>query len=129
MWGYAHYAVFAGIAAFGAGLQVAVTTAEARDSISDVVAAMAVALPVAVYLVVTSLLHAQFSSDWHLRRRHVAVVVALLVGAGLAARWIPIGLDVPLLGALTAGLVAYDALSTRRASPPSPTGSATASDA
>ena len=120
VWGYAHYAVFAAVAAFGAGLQVAVTTVEHRGSASAVTAALAVALPVGAYLVVTALLHAQFSPRWSLQRRHVVAVAALLVVLALVARWVPVGVGLLLMGLLVAGLVASDAVARRPADPESP---------
>jgi low temperature requirement protein LtrA len=46
-WGYGHYVIFAGLGALGAGLQVVVTFAGGHST----VAAWAVAIPVALYLV------------------------------------------------------------------------------
>ena len=50
-WGYGHYFVFAAAAAVGAGLGVAVDRAGAHASIEPVAAGLAVAGPVAVFLV------------------------------------------------------------------------------
>ncbi|MGZ4665990.1 MAG: low temperature requirement protein A, partial [Frankiaceae bacterium] len=50
VWGYGHYAVFAAVAALGAGLQVAVETTTHEAGLGEAAAAFAVALPVAVFL-------------------------------------------------------------------------------
>jgi low temperature requirement protein LtrA len=112
LWGYAHYAVFAAIAAFGAGLEVAVTSTEGGGVASPRTAALAVAVPVAVELVVTAALHARLSPHWFLRPWTVAVAAAALVGAGWSAGSIPLGVAVPLMGLVVAALVATDAVVT-----------------
>jgi low temperature requirement protein LtrA len=50
-WGYGHYFIFAGLGALGAGLQVMVRFAGGHSTVMPVVAAGAVAIPVALYLV------------------------------------------------------------------------------
>ena len=50
VWGYGHYFVFASAAAVGAALAVAVDHAVSHTEISDVQAALALAVPVAIYL-------------------------------------------------------------------------------
>ena len=51
IWGYGHYFVFAALAAFGAGLGVAVDRAGAHGSIEPLTSGLSVTVPVAVYLV------------------------------------------------------------------------------
>ena len=50
-WGYGHYFIFAGLGALGAGLEVVVMYAGGNSALAPTVAAWAVAIPVAVYLV------------------------------------------------------------------------------
>jgi low temperature requirement protein LtrA len=57
-WGYVHYAVFAALAALGAGLDVVVHFVGGHSELSSVVATYCVAIPVAVYLVFLWLAHA-----------------------------------------------------------------------
>ncbi|HEY5881427.1 MAG TPA: low temperature requirement protein A [Nakamurella sp.] len=60
LWGYGHYLVFASAAAVGAGLVVAVAYEQhATHGISYVVSAAATTVPVAIYLIVTTVLRAQ----------------------------------------------------------------------
>ncbi|WP_312858299.1 low temperature requirement protein A [Pseudonocardia pini] len=55
-WGYGHYLVFGSVAALGAGLEVSVQVAEHVAHVAPLVAGYAVAVPVALYLIVISLL-------------------------------------------------------------------------
>jgi low temperature requirement protein LtrA len=57
LWGYGHYFIFASAAAVGAGLAVVVDYDTHHAEISRTVAAYAVALPVAVYLLFVWILH------------------------------------------------------------------------
>ena len=50
-WGYGHLPVFAGLAAFGAGVHVAVDAAAGSADVTDRVAALAVTIPLAVAIV------------------------------------------------------------------------------
>ena len=58
LWGYGHYLVFASLAALGAGLEVAVEQAGHQTETSDQAVALAVAIPVAVFLVMLWAVHA-----------------------------------------------------------------------
>ncbi|RLP74144.1 low temperature requirement protein A [Mycetocola tolaasinivorans] len=57
LWGYGHIAVFASIAAVGAGLHVAAYVVEGEAAIGPVGALLATAIPVAIFLVGDFLLH------------------------------------------------------------------------
>jgi low temperature requirement protein LtrA len=57
LWGYGHYFIFASAAAVGAGLAVVVDYETEHTDISRSLAAYAVAVPVAVYLLFVWLLH------------------------------------------------------------------------
>ncbi|HEY5860362.1 MAG TPA: low temperature requirement protein A [Actinomycetota bacterium] len=56
-WGYGHYVIWAAAAAVGAGVAVAVDVATHHAEVSTTVAGAAVAVPVAVYVMGTWLLH------------------------------------------------------------------------
>jgi low temperature requirement protein LtrA len=58
VWGYGHYALLAALAAVGAGLEVAVEQTGHSVAASPVTVGYAVAIPVAVFLVLTWALHA-----------------------------------------------------------------------
>lgn len=57
LWGYGHLAIFASAAAVGAGLQVAVDYDTGEAHLPALTAGFATAVPVAVFLIVTWLLH------------------------------------------------------------------------
>jgi len=78
VWGYGHYFVFAAAAAVGAGLGVAVDHAGGRAAIGPVGAGMAVAVPVALYLVCLWILHDRPEYGWTRGLGPVAAAVVLL---------------------------------------------------
>jgi low temperature requirement protein LtrA len=108
-WGYWHLLVFASLAAVGAGLQVVAETVDHHGSLSDRAAALTLAVPVALFLVVLGLLH-----SWvyrYRRERAVArfsVTAVLVVLAAVATPPLPLALTVALIGVIAAGLVAAD---------------------
>jgi low temperature requirement protein LtrA len=108
-WGYWHLLVFASLAAVGAGLQVVAETVDRHGSLSGRAAALTLAVPVALFLVVLGLLH-----SWvyrYRRERAVArfsVTAVLVVLAAVATAPLPLALTVALIGVIAAGLVAAD---------------------
>jgi low temperature requirement protein LtrA len=110
-WGYWHLLVFASLAAIGAGLQVAAETLDRHSRLSEHAAALALAVPVALFLVVLGLLH-----SWVYRYRgeravaRFTVTGLLVVLAAAAAPPLPLALTVALTGLIAAGLVATDVL-------------------
>jgi low temperature requirement protein LtrA len=108
-WGYWHLLVFAALAAVGAGLQVVAETLDHHGSLSDQGAALTLAVPVAVFLVVLGLLH-----SWVYRYRRERAVArfsataALVMLAAAATPPLPLALTVALTGLIVAGLVAAD---------------------
>ena len=107
-WGYGHYGVFAGTAALGAGLEVAVDAEEHTSHIAPVGAAFAVAVPVALVLVVlTQLRRVTWAADTTAHGVVAVTVVGLLGCAGLGAV-LPLGVAVLLMAAvLLAALAVY----------------------
>jgi low temperature requirement protein LtrA len=108
LWGYGHYAVFAGVAATGAGLEVAVDAEEHTSHVSSTAAAFAVAVPIAVVLVVLTALRRLTWASGSLAIGWICFgVVGVLVCAGLAGV-IGIGVSVLLMGlVLAVMLVGY----------------------
>lgn len=80
-WGYGHYFVFGSAAAAGAGLAVVVDHALGKAHISPVGAGLALAVPVAVYLVCVWLVHLRVHADAGLERAAYPVAAALAVAA------------------------------------------------
>ncbi len=96
LWGYGHYVVFAAAAAVGAGLVVAVSYEQGdTDGISSAVSAMAVTVPVAIYIVAIGLLHA-----------HPGRPKIIAWSTGIAAALILADSFVPAPLYLTAGVLA-----------------------
>jgi low temperature requirement protein LtrA len=85
-WGYGHLPVFAGLAAFGAGVHVAVDAAAGSDEVTDRVAALAVTIPLAVAVVgfSFSVAYARSARERRLLPLEVVKFVVLLI-LGLAA--------------------------------------------
>lgn len=57
LWGYGHYFVFSAIAASGAGIAVAVDQSSGHSDLTDVQAALASTVPIAVYVLAVWALH------------------------------------------------------------------------
>ena len=114
LWGYAHYFVFGGVAALGAGLQAAAEVLQHPQSHSNVVAGLAVALSVNLYLVVTTGLHRAMISGPLISPLWVALAVAVLVVLGADASSLGLGTAVLAMGAVVAALVTADAVGQRR---------------
>jgi low temperature requirement protein LtrA len=109
LWGYGHYVVFASLGALGAGLQLAAAGSHGTPSSTvATTAGLAVAVPVAAYLVVTVVLQARLGSQWPGRVTVVwgASVLVLLLGE-LAG---DLGVATVLMGVVAAVPVAADEL-------------------
>jgi low temperature requirement protein LtrA len=109
LWGYGHYVVFGSLGALGAGLQLAAAGSHGAPSSSvATTAGLAVAVPVAAYVLVTGVLQARLGSQWAGRMTAVcgAAVLVLLLG-GLASE-LGVGLATLLMGIVLALLVAAD---------------------
>jgi len=115
LWGYGHYAVFAGLAALGAGLEVTVEAVSHHVSVSDGGVALSVAGPVAVFLAVVWLLHAPLDEGYRAGALPVglaviAVLAISLLGAlGLPLQWVPLLCAVPPAALVTTRLRAAPA--------------------
>ncbi|MDJ1131203.1 low temperature requirement protein A [Streptomyces iconiensis] len=88
-WGYGHYAVFAALAAIGAGLEAALDAAAHHGHLSTRGAGLAIAVPVAIVLLVLAVLHRATGTG--------AVGHSLLVLAG-ALVVLVLGFCAPALG-------------------------------
>ena len=89
-WGYGHLPVFAGLAAFGAGVHVAVEAAAGSAEVTDRVAALAVTLPLAVAVVgfTISVANARSAQERRLLPLEaVKFTVVLLLGLTAPCTW------------------------------------------
>jgi low temperature requirement protein LtrA len=110
-WGYGHLLVFACLAAVGAGLQVVTETVGHHTALSARGAALALAVPVALYLAIMGPLHTFINR--HRGERVVGrftVTALLVVLAAGAAPPLPLPVAVAIIGLLVAGLIAVDLL-------------------
>ncbi len=103
VWGYGHLAVFGAVAALGAGLEVTVEALGHEVEVPDHVVALAVAVPVAVFLLVVWLLHAPLTDGF---RASAAPVLAAVAAALVVPTLVPAGLPLPLVPWLVAVPVA-----------------------
>ncbi len=107
-WGYGHVLVFASLAAVGAGLQVAAETVGHHTLLPDRAAALSLAIPTAVYLVVVGVLHTWVNRrDLLLLPRYGATALLVLLVAVLTPT-IPLAAAAALIGLIVAGLIALD---------------------
>ncbi|MDQ0792258.1 low temperature requirement protein A [Streptomyces sp. B1I3] len=110
-WGYGHYAVYAALAAIGAGLETALDATEHHGHLSTRGAGLAVAVPVAIALLTLAALHRLTATG---TVGHALVVVAgatvvLALGFGAPAVGLGgavLGMGLAVSATLAAGLVA-----------------------
>ena len=104
IWGYGHFGIFASLAALGAGLEVAVESAGQHLDVSVTMIVIAIAIPVALFLVLLQAIHAP------LVNRLVISPIATCVAAALVLLS-PVAADaLELVGALIAITLVVTAL-------------------
>ena len=101
-WGYGHYAVFASVAAVGAGLEVAVDYDTGHSELGPVAAGLATAVPVAVFLLSVWLLHVRRRPGGGVGPLNLAYPVAAALVLGAAWSPAPIHLTAVVLAVLVA---------------------------
>jgi Bacterial low temperature requirement A protein (LtrA) len=82
VWAFAHYLIFASVAALGAGLQVAIGTFDHEAAVSPSFAAFCIAIPVVTFVVVLGLLNIRGSD---IAAPGLTLLTAALVLAAAAA--------------------------------------------
>lgn len=119
-WGYGHYVLFAAIAAAGAGVQAQLHLAHADDRGGNLVAAAALAVPVAIALASIAWLHRTSNGA-------AATAVPLYVGAGavlvllVPAGSLPAAVVDGAIALVVALLVVREVVSRARSERPDPT--------
>jgi low temperature requirement protein LtrA len=91
VWGYGHYGVFAALAALGAGLEAALDAAAHHSGLSVRAAALTVAVPVVIALVVLGVLHRMTGTGAVGHGLLVAVGVLVVLVLALAAPALGVG--------------------------------------
>jgi len=108
LWGYAHYAVFASVAALGAGLEVALESTHHGSGVSPTTAGGVVALAVSVYLLFTGYVLGRLRPGSVLKARSIAPFAVLLLIVGFSARGLTVGFALPMMGIIVVTLVIVD---------------------
>ncbi len=125
LWGYGHYFVLGSVGALGAGLELAAAISHgSAGTASATTAGLAVAVPVAVYLVVTGLLQGRLGRHPPGRMAIVSGAGVLVVLLGGLASGLGVGPATLLMGMVVAALVVCDELRRGRTSRPRPDESA-----
>ncbi|MBE1532993.1 low temperature requirement protein A [Actinomadura algeriensis] len=106
MWGYGHYLVFASIAAIGAGLEAALDVGEHHAHVSERAAALAVAVPVALFLLVLLPLQRLSGAGAAVHHLLIGTGAAAVVALGFAAPETGLGGAVLGMGLAAAAVVA-----------------------
>jgi low temperature requirement protein LtrA len=110
-WGYGHYGIFASLAAVGSGLEVSVAAITEHPAAGPRLVALAVAVPVSIYLLLLWWLHSALTEQASMSLLHVlgAVAATLLIALAapaLGTAWTVAALCVPAV--VLAGLSARD---------------------
>ncbi|MEO6997442.1 MAG: low temperature requirement protein A [Terracoccus sp.] len=110
--GYGHYAVFASVAATGAGLAAAVDLVQGEGHTTPRAVGLALGLSVATYVGTLTTMHAFVGQD---RPQTPGGVVVAVAAVAIGASGMPLGIAVLLLGLLLTAAVAHSAVSSRPA--------------
>ncbi|MER5612051.1 low temperature requirement protein A [Streptomyces sp. NPDC002215] len=112
IWGYGHFLIFGSAAAIGAGIEVAVEEAVGKAHVSDTVAAAAVTIPSALFLLTVWALHAR-----HFKRDLAEQLPLPLAALAILACTFAGGWAVFAAGLVAAATVAAGELLSRRPAP------------
>jgi low temperature requirement protein LtrA len=117
VWGFAHYLIFAAVAALGAGLQVVIGTLLHTTDVSPAFAAFTVAIPVTVYIAVLALLgtrrRGEPSALWP-----TLLTAALVLAAAAATPALTLPFSIVIMVVLVALLLTYRLTAAHRATRP-----------
>lgn len=114
VWAFAHYLIFAAVAALGAGLQVVIGAIAHNTRVTPAFAAFTVAVPVAMFIVVLGLLNARMSSAPAVPGV-VVLTGALVLAAAVTAPITTLPLSTVVMVVLVALLLAYHLAAAHRA--------------
>ncbi len=103
IWAYSHYGVFGAVAALGAGIEIAVDTATHHSHITGTAAALCVAIPVVVYLLIVGVQHKHLNPTEPFQQRYLVLAAALV----LLSTLLPLTAAMVAMALITSALVAY----------------------
>jgi len=114
VWGLSHYLIFAAVAALGAGLQVVIGTLLHDTRLSPAFAALTVAIPVTIYIVVLALLATRTGGEpaalWP-----TLLTGALVLAAAAAAPALTLPVSIVVMVVLVTLLLVYRLTAAHRA--------------
>jgi low temperature requirement protein LtrA len=114
VWAFAHYLIFASVAALGAGLQVVIGTLIHGTRVTPAFAAFTVAIPVTIYIVVLALLSTRTGGEpaalWL-----TLLTGALVLAAAAATPVLTLPFSIVIMVVLVALLLAYRLIAAHRA--------------
>lgn len=114
VWAFAHYLIFAAVGALGAGLQVVVGTLAHSTRVTPAFAALTVAVPVAIFIVVLGLLNIRVSSE-PAALGLTLLTAALVLAAAAAAPVLTLPLSTVIMVVLVALLLTYHLIAAHQA--------------
>ena len=114
VWGFAHYLIFAAVAAVGAGLQVVIGTLTHSTRVSPSFAALTVAVPVTIYIVALTPLSTRRSGE-PAAFRLTLLTGALILAAAAATPALTLPVSIVIMVALVVLLLAYHLAAAHRA--------------
>jgi len=115
VWAFAHYLIFASVAALGAGLQVAIGTLDHEAAVSPSFAAFCLATPVVIFIVVLGLLNIRGSDI--AAPGLTLLTAALVLAAAAATPVLTLPVSTVLMVVLVVLLLAYHLTAAHRAVP------------
>ena len=110
LWGYLHYFIFAGTAAIGAGVALAVSWMTDREHVALTAQGVALVAGMAIALILVTIAIIESAAERAYRKRDVILKFAcsvLAIGAALAAPIVSVPGSVLLIGLILAGIVAH----------------------
>ena len=114
VWGLSHYLIFAAVAALGAGLQVVIATLLHSSPVTPAFAAVTVAIPVTIYIVVLALLSTRRGGEpaalWL-----TLLTSALILAAAAATPALTLPFSIVIMAVLVALLLTYRLTAAHRA--------------
>lgn len=114
VWAFAHYVVFASVAAFGAGLEVVVDVLSHHAEVGTTFAAFTVAIPVALFLVVLGLITARMSNQLTITGL-VLLTGILVLAAAAAASVLTLPISIAAMALVVVLVLAYHLSAEHRA--------------
>ena len=105
IWGYGHYAVFASLAALGAGIEVTIEAVSHAVAASPLLIGYSVALPLAIFLVARYALYVRIGGQRRVSRVALAIEIGIVLLLPFASVWVSPAWVLALVAAMAAALV------------------------